>query len=191
MRPGDEVEAGKTLLTMIEPRDPDLLDTRSIAQAEARVKAAEATLRRAEPTLESARAGQAFAEAEVTRMRKAFEGKGVTQSEVESAEMLNRQRSEEFRSARVAEEIARFELEQARAALMLSRPRPEDIQDKERANTTGTARKVDSHVELAGNGAARQKTAVGPSNDKTASEWTFPIYSPIDGRVLRVLQESA
>ena len=45
MDPGDEVEAGKTLLTMIEPRDPELLDARSVAQAEARVKAAEATLR--------------------------------------------------------------------------------------------------------------------------------------------------
>lgn len=191
MRPGDPVEAGKTLLTTIEPRDPELLDARSIAQAEARVKAAEATLRQAEPALESARAGQAFAEAEVTRMRKAFEGKGVTQSEVENAEMLNRQRSEEFRSARVAEEIARFELEQAKAALMLSRPRAEDIQDKERANTTGNARKVDSRMELAGNGAAHQNTTTEYADDKKASQWSFPIYSPIDGRVLRVLQESA
>ena len=42
MDPGDVVVAGKTLLTMIEPRDPELLDARSVAQAEARVKAAEA-----------------------------------------------------------------------------------------------------------------------------------------------------
>src|SRR5215211_5602882 len=49
MDPGDEVQAGKTLLTMIEPRDPDLHDARSVAQAEARVKAAEAALRQAEP----------------------------------------------------------------------------------------------------------------------------------------------
>src|SRR5215813_13060224 len=152
MRPGDQVEAGKTLLTMIEPRDPDLLDTRSIAQAEARVKAAEATLRQALPALESARAGQAFAEAEVTRMRKAFEGKGVTQSEVESAEMLNRQRSEDLRSAKVSEEIAKFELETAKAALLRSRPRPEDIRDKERANTTGNPPKRDPNAELSGNG---------------------------------------
>src|SRR5215211_7767134 len=56
MRPGDEVEAGKTLLTTIEPRDPDLLDARSIAQAEARVKAAEATLKQVEPLLADASA---------------------------------------------------------------------------------------------------------------------------------------
>ena len=52
MDPGDKVEAGKTLLTMIEPRDPDLLDARSVAQAEARVKGAEATLRQIEPKLQ-------------------------------------------------------------------------------------------------------------------------------------------
>jgi HlyD family secretion protein len=157
MRPGDEVQAGKTLLTMIEPRDPELLDARSIAQAEARVKAAEATLRQVEPVLQSARAGQSFAEAEVTRMRKAFEGKGVSLSEVESAEMLNRQRSEDLRSAKVSEEIAKFELEQAKAALLRSRPRPEGIGDKERANMTGNPRKSDPNVQLAGNGNTSEK----------------------------------
>src|SRR5262245_20775056 len=59
--PGDKVEAGKTLLTMIEPRDPELLDARSIAQAEARVKAAEATLKQVEPAVEKARSMQEWA----------------------------------------------------------------------------------------------------------------------------------
>ena len=71
MDAGDAVVAGKTLLTMIEPRDPDLLDARTVAQAEARVKAAEATLKKMEPMLEEVRAAQAFAEAELTRARKA------------------------------------------------------------------------------------------------------------------------
>src|SRR3954463_13938294 len=82
LRPGDKVEAGKTLLTMIEPKDPELLDARSIAQSEARVKAAEATLRQVEPTLESARAAQSYAESFLMRTRKAFVGKGVSESEV-------------------------------------------------------------------------------------------------------------
>jgi HlyD family secretion protein len=191
MRPGDEVEAGKTLLTTIEPRDPDLLDARSIAQAEARVKASEATLRQVEPVLQSARAGQSFAEAEVTRMRKAFEGKGVSQSEVESAEMLNRQRSEDFRSAKVSEEIAKFELEQAKAALLRSRPRPEDIADRERANTTGNPPKRDPNLELSGNGNDDASSAPSGSTAKGGADWNFPIFSPIDGRVLRVFQESS
>jgi HlyD family secretion protein len=191
MRPGDEVEAGKTLLTTIEPRDPELLDARSIAQAEARVKAAEATLRQVEPVLESARAGQSFAEAEVTRMRKAYEGKGVTLSEVENAEMLNRQRSEDLRSAKLSEEIAKFELEQAKAALLRSRPRPEDIRDKERANVTGNPPKRDPNTELSGNGNTHETSSIGEAKLKKGADWNFPVYSPIDGRVLRIFQESA
>ncbi len=191
MRPGDEVKAGKTLLTMIEPRDPDLLDARTIAQAEARVKAAEATLRQVEPILESARAGQAYAEAEVVRMRKAYAGKGVSLSEVDSAEMLNRQRTEDLRSAKVSEEIARFELETAKAALLRSRPNPEQIADKERANLTGNPQKLDPNVKPAATGEGTEKESQDEVASSAASGWDFPVYSPIDGRVLRVLQESA
>ncbi|HVT27281.1 MAG TPA: HlyD family efflux transporter periplasmic adaptor subunit, partial [Lacipirellulaceae bacterium] len=191
MRPGDAVEAGKSLLTMIEPRDPELLDARTVAQAEARVKAAEATLRQVEPELEKARAGQAFAESELTRMRKAFAGKGVTQSDVENAEMIDRQRSEELRSAKVSEEIAKFELEQARAALLRSRPRPEVIHNPGRANTTGNSPERDSGADLAGNGDPHEAPIASDANLSGDNGWNFPIYSPIDGRVLRVFQESS
>jgi HlyD family secretion protein len=142
--------------------------------------------------LESARAGQAFAEAELARIRKAFQGKGVTQSEVENAEMLDRQRSEELRSSRVAEEIAKFELEQSRAALMRSRPRPEDVKDAERANTIGSPAKRDLNAELSGNEQAEQdESAAGEAASVINDAWNFPIFSPIDGRVLRLFQESS
>lgn len=193
LRAGDAVKAGKTLLTMIEPRDPELLDARSIAQAEARVKAAQATLRQVEPQLASAQAQQAYAEAELARARKAFQGKGATQSELEGAVMLDRQRSEELRSARVSEEIARFELEQAQAALMHSRPRRGEVNDQERANATGNPAKIDRDGELVGDGdsdeySGDQETKTSPKDD---NGWNFPIYSPINGRVLRVFQESS
>jgi HlyD family secretion protein len=158
MEAGDPVVAGKTLLATIEPRDPDLLDARAVAQAEARVKAAEATLKKMEPTFEEVRAAQAFAEAELTRARKAALSNAVSKSELENAEYVFRQKSEEMRSTRIQEEIARFELEQAEAALLRTRPREDDSVD----------------VATNGNGG-----------------WTFTIYSPINGRVLRVLQESA
>ncbi len=77
---------------------------------------------------------------------------------MESAEFDYRQKSEELRSTRIQEEIARFELEQAEAALLRTRPREADA-------TAGASD---------GNGG-----------------WTFTIYSPIKGSVLRVLQESA
>jgi HlyD family secretion protein len=192
MRPGDKVEAGKTLLTVIEPRDPELLDNRTIAQAEARVRAADATLRQVAPVLAKARSSHDYHASELARIRKAFQGKGVTQSDVENEEMLERQCSEELRSAMVSEEIAKFELEQAKAALMRSRPRPDAITDTERANTTGNPPKSDPNDALSGNGRIDDEIVTADdASYKSGNDWNFPIYSPIDGRVLRVFQESA
>lgn len=176
MDAGDPVVAGKTLLATIEPRDPELLDARTVAQAEARVKAAEATLKKVEPQMEEVRVAQAYAESELTRMRRGARSNAITESEVENAELLYRQRSEELRSMRIQEEIAQFELEQARAALLRTRPR-EDEPDPTSAATNSSLNPIDGEP-IVGNGNGN-------------GSWTFTIYSPIDGRVLRVLQESA
>jgi HlyD family secretion protein len=182
MDPGDPVVAGKTLLATIEPRDPDLLDARSVAQAEARVKAAEASLKKIEPELEMVRAAQAYAEAEVTRARKASRGDAISQADLDNAEMLFRTKNEELRSTRIAEDIAKFELEQARAALLRTRPHADE-----------------KPLPLPSESAANAASDIGPpdpaESSKFASDgnggWNFTIYSPITGRVLRVLQESA
>jgi HlyD family secretion protein len=179
--PGDEVTSGKTLLTMIEPRDPELLDARSVAQAEARVKAAEAALRQAEPALEQARALQSRDEAELARVRKAFRSDAVPQSELDTAELAYRQSSEGLRSARISTEIASFELEQAKAALLRSRPRT--IEETPLKSTADEKPGGDGAAAI--NGLAANHDAAEPNG------WNFPIYSPIDGRVLRVLQESS
>jgi HlyD family secretion protein len=180
LEPGDEVIAGETLLTMIEPRDPELLDARSVAQAEARVKAAQAALRQVEPMLGEARAAQALAEAELQRVRQAATGGAITESELDQAEFTYRQRSEALRSARIAEEIARFELQQAQAALIRSRPR-ENQEPAAAVNENGTGAGGNS----VGGENNHGETLLGNNG------WNFPIYSPITGRVLRVFQESA
>ena len=54
-RPGAVVEAGKTVLAVLESGGADLLDARSLAQAEARVRAAEAAV--AQAAAQRARAG--------------------------------------------------------------------------------------------------------------------------------------
>jgi HlyD family secretion protein len=183
LEPGDPVVAGKTLLTMIEPRDPELLDARTVAQTEAQVKAAEAIWRQAEPRLEQARVMQALAEKELVRARQAALTKAVPQAELDEAEFIYRQRSEEVRAARIAEEIARFELEQAKAALIRSKPR-NDTPAEHAAKTT-------SHAGNGGNGDgdASDSLDIEPANGTNG--WNLPIYSPITGRVLRVFQESA
>jgi HlyD family secretion protein len=183
--PGDPVEAGKTLLTMIEPRDPELLDARTVAQTEALVKAAEATWRQAEPHLEETRAAQALAESKLARARQAARSNAIPQSNLDDAEYEFRLRSEEVRSARIAEEIARFELEQAKAALIRSKPRTDEpVKDR----PVEHAKLASGNGELS-DGAADTETENESYNGSNG--WNLPIYSPISGRVLRVLQESA
>lgn len=160
LEPGDEVEAGKTLLASIEPRDPELLDARSIAQAEARVKAAEAAVQKMEPLLEEAQAAQEYAESDLQRVRDARSksAMSISISEVERKLLAYRTRTAILRTTKHNREIANFELDQARAALIHSRP---------------------------------QAGPEASESDKTNSNgWNFDIRSPIDGRVLRVFQES-
>src|SRR5690606_8307784 len=52
--PGDPVTAQETLLALIDPTDPSLLDVRAQAEAEARVRMAEAAVARAEALFERA-----------------------------------------------------------------------------------------------------------------------------------------
>jgi HlyD family secretion protein len=142
------------------------------------VKAAEAALRQAEPNLESARVKQAHDEEELGRVRKAYQGNAVPESELDMAEMAYRQSSEALRSARIDTEIASFELEQARAALLRSRPRETEETTPTAAADNTTPKSAQLSIEN-GNGAHEP------------NGWNFPIYSPINGRVLRVLQESS
>jgi HlyD family secretion protein len=120
LEPGDLVKRGDTLLATIEPNDPEMLDARVLAEAEATVKAAEAALAKADSTLQQAQAELDFAESDVARVRQLATTQSASQKELEMAEMRYRVESQEFRAAKFAEQIARFELEMAKAALIRS-----------------------------------------------------------------------
>ena len=111
LKAGDKVEAGKTLLATIEPGDPALLDTRALAEADAKVKASSATLEQTGPQLEQAKVALDYAQSQHKRVRQQIERNVSTQEDLERAEMLVRSRSEELRSAQFAQQIAQFELE--------------------------------------------------------------------------------
>ncbi len=121
LRPGDRVLAGQTLAS-IEPADPELLDPRALGQAEARVKASKAALDKAGAQLKWNEAALKLAETEYGRARNLLEKNALSKAELETKVMQKRTREEELRTARFAEEVARFELEQAQAALLRSRP---------------------------------------------------------------------
>lgn len=174
--PGDEVAAGETLVASIEPRDPELLDARALLQAEANVKAAAARLERTTPLLDEAAANLDFAEADLERARLARQGNAgsITLNELESKEMVRRTRAALVRAAEHAHEIAKFELAQAKAALLRSRP-----------TADASAKDDDLTSEVEGNG---QTPAPYPQQDP---QWHFNIPAPINGRVLRVFRESS
>jgi HlyD family secretion protein len=81
--PGDEVVAGKTLLAVIEPPAPKILDAREVAQAEARVQTAEAALAHAEPAIEKARVERDYAESELARLRRLAKSQTISVDRLE------------------------------------------------------------------------------------------------------------
>jgi HlyD family secretion protein len=76
LKPGAEVQAGYTVVAVIEPLSPTLLDARARAQAEARRDAAKANLEKAE-------AAHTFALSELRRFDKLFAAKAVSPQELE------------------------------------------------------------------------------------------------------------
>ena len=122
LKAGDVVEAGKTLVAVIEPTDPELLNPRSLAEAAARVKAAEAEVARAGSEADQARIRLEFAERELTRLNKTRPSGAVSQADLELAEQRERTAREAIRSTQFAGQVAEFELEQAKAALDVVQP---------------------------------------------------------------------
>ena len=147
---GDQVIAGETVIARMQPTDPEFLDPRALAQARARVSAAEQRLQSAKANLAKAEAAVNFAETEMGRLRLLLKSNSTSQSEFDTAQLAFRIRTEEAKTAGFAVDIAEYELELEKAALMLTDPDRGD----------------ESEIELA-------------------------IRAPIDGRILRINQESS
>jgi len=118
LRPGDAVEAGKTVLTALEPAEADLLDPRARAQAEARLKSAEASRERSIPLLERARTAHDYAATDLARARELHASQGLSHRELDAAEQREAETSAELKSAEFERRIADYEVEVARAALV-------------------------------------------------------------------------
>lgn len=146
LEPGDPVTARKTLLAQFQPLDPALLDVRTRAELDARVKAADAALGGARAERERLRAEAAFAQSELKRARQLVAEKVISTREMEVAERQAQTVERGLQSADFGVRTAEYQLQQARASLTQSQ---------------------------GGRGAA------------------IPLYSPVNGVVLRRLQESA
>jgi HlyD family secretion protein len=146
LEPGDPVTARKTLLAQFQPSDPALLDVRTRAELDARVKAADSALGGARAERERLRAELAFAQAELKRARRLVDEKVISEREMDVAERQAQTVERALQSADFGVRTAEYQLQQARASLTQSQ------------GSRGI---------------------------------TIPLYSPVNGVVLRRLQESA
>ena len=117
LKPGDEVKAGETLLTAIEPVASPLLDPRARAQAEARVSMHEASLKQAAESLDAKRTALQVAEADRDRIRAVTRVGTVSDTDRDRAEGDAAMRAAEVRAAEFSLQVIDYELAQARAAL--------------------------------------------------------------------------
>jgi HlyD family secretion protein len=117
---GDEVVAGETVLAAIDPTDPSLLDPRARAEAQARIRAAEAALERAQAELTRIGAALELAQNDLVRVRDAANRGAANKRELDEAVAAATMRAQESHAAEFGLEVARFELEQARAAMLHS-----------------------------------------------------------------------
>ena len=118
LEPGDPVTAGESVLATFQPNDPILLDARTRAEAEARVRAAESALGRARADRERAIVDAEFARNEVARAEELADDGIVSEEQLDAAEHQARSREQAQRAADFAFRTAEYQLEVARASLV-------------------------------------------------------------------------
>ena len=148
LEPGDTVASGRSVLAVFFPATPTLLDTRTRAETEARMKASQAARDHARVALQRARDEMAFSQSELARQRQVAKFGGITDERLAAVELDVRTREAQVKAAELALQAAEHELEAARALL---------------------------------------QQVVNPPARSTGA---LTLRSPIDGIVLRVLQES-
>jgi HlyD family secretion protein len=112
------VKAGETVLTRIEPVLAPLLDSRSIAQAQARVDGAAAARSRANEALEMARTGLKYANTSWDRIKNNTDKGTISETDRDTFEREAEMKAREVRASEFALKVAEFELAQAKAALL-------------------------------------------------------------------------
>lgn len=117
-----ELDAGdycneETLLAVILPSDPTILDVRERAEANARVQAAEAALQRAESNAAQALINHDLNTTKYNRATALLPSKAISQDDFDIAKSEYLATAQFIKTAKFDAEIARFELEMARAGV--------------------------------------------------------------------------
>jgi HlyD family secretion protein len=119
LEPGDAIAKGDTIAA-IDPGEPGLLDVRSEAESQARVSAAEAAYHRTQSQLEIAKAEYDQAQRYLERDQGRFEQQNISSATLEDTQHALRIARGNLAAAQSTLEISRFDLEQAKAAMVHS-----------------------------------------------------------------------
>ena len=117
LKPGDEVCDENHRIAVITPAEPTMLDARSKAQAEARVEQAEAALKRAVASEAQVQVNYDLSKTKFERAKKLLPSRAISQDEYDIAKADFLSNSQAVRTIKFDEEIAKYELEMAKAAL--------------------------------------------------------------------------
>ena len=123
---GDRVTRDETVVAVVRPTEPALLDVRSREQARAAVNEAEAALRVARSDLHTAAEELEYARGEHERTKKLVERGVASLTALEDAERMLSLRLAALESAQSSVEMAESRLERERARLIGPSPEEED-----------------------------------------------------------------
>ena len=123
--PGDEVRGGSTVVARFLPSNPNFLDTRARAEAEARVKTSRASIDRARVELDRATAERDHAASELERHENLHREGLLSDDRLESARLRAETAGEAVRAAQSSIAVAEAELDRARTSLIRASEAPE------------------------------------------------------------------
>jgi HlyD family secretion protein len=117
-RVGDSVEAGETVVAVIEPGDPGFLDIRTQRVSEAQIEATRAAINLAEAQLRQAQAQLDFAQSDLTRAMELARRETISQRALDQARFEVLTAESGLASAQATLEVRRRELASAEAGLI-------------------------------------------------------------------------
>jgi HlyD family secretion protein len=133
---GDTIEEGQVLARLV-PLPPPLLDSRTRAEAKARVDAAQAALRQTQAAVNRARYERDFAKQESERALAVVQQGGLARSDADRAVSSYQSAEEQLRSANFGARVAEHQLKLAQTALLQLSGKAEDAEQLEIAAPVG------------------------------------------------------
>ncbi len=115
---GDATTFNETVIAEIEPIDPDFLDPRSEAQAQAQIQAAQSAKELANAEVSEAEAELEFAGSELKRAQELVQNKTISQRDLDEAEKLFKTKRAALSKSQAALQVRNYELKRARALLL-------------------------------------------------------------------------